>query len=97
MALTLPRRPPPLPPRIGLTRIGPVLKLYGVGRPAFVAGIKAGIFPPPCIPSRKPGSAALWDGAQVWAQVEGKNWREVNSAMAHNPSEGIETDSSEAV
>ena len=95
MISTSPCRPSPLPPRVGLTRIGPVLKLYGVGRPAFLAGIKAGIFPPPCIPSPKPGSPGLWDCAQIWAPFEGTDWREVNSAMVHDSGGGIETDASE--
>ena len=72
------RSPPPLPPRVGLTRLEPVLNLCGVRRPAFEAGIAAGTFPPPRIPSRKPGSPALWDCQQIWALVAGGDWREVN-------------------
>ena len=74
-----------LPPRIGLTKLGPALTLLGICRPAFMAGIKAGTFPPPRIPSRKPGSPALWDCQQIWAVVAaGKNWSMVNSASLHD-------------
>jgi hypothetical protein len=67
-------------PAKGLSKLGPVLKVCGVGRPAYKAGENAGTFPPPRIPSRKPGSPDLYDCAQVWAVVEGKDWRTVNSA-----------------
>ena len=67
-------------PSKGLSKLGPVLKLLGVCRPAFMAGIKAGTFPPARIPSRKPGSPALWDGKQIWAVVAGEGWRELNAA-----------------
>ena len=69
-----------LPPRIGLTKFGPVLTAFGVGPSAYWAGEKRGVFPPPRIPSGTPGSPGLWDCAQVWAVVEGKDWRQVNFA-----------------
>ena len=69
-----------LPPKIGLTKLPPILALLGVARPAFEAGIEAGIFPRPRVPSRKPGCSALWDSAQIWAVVGGLDWREANSA-----------------
>ena len=73
-----------LPPRIGLTKLPPILNLLGVARPAFEAGIKAGAFPPARIASRKPGSAALWDCQQIWAVVAGADWRTANAATLNN-------------
>ncbi len=73
-----------VPPRIGLTRLRPVLALLGVSRGAFEASVAAGTFPPPRVPARKPGASALWDSAQVWAVVAGKDWRTVNSADLHD-------------
>ena len=67
-------------PKVGLTKLQPVLKIYGVGRAGHKAGVNAGIFPPARVPSRKPGSPDFYDCAQVWAVVEGKDWRQVNFA-----------------
>ena len=78
MTSTSHRSPPPPPPRVGLTRLEPVLHLYGLRRPGFEAGVAAGTFPPPRIPSRKPGSPGLWDCRQIWAVVEGEDWRQVS-------------------
>ena len=67
-------------PKIGLTKLGPALDFLGVGRACYKAGVKAGTFPPPCVPSRTPGSPELLDCAKLWAVVLGKDWRQVNSA-----------------
>ena len=69
-----------LPPRIGLTRLRPVLNLLAVSRGTFEAGIRDGTFPPPRVPARKPGASGLWDAAQAWAVVAGEDWRQANSA-----------------
>ncbi len=69
-----------LPPRIGLTRLRPVLNLLDVSRGTFEVGVKEGTFPPPRVPARKPGASGLWDAAQAWAVVAGEDWREVSSA-----------------
>ena len=66
-------------PKVGLSKLTPLLKLLGVGRAAHKAGVKAGTFPPPRIRSRKPGSPDLFDCAENWAVVEGNDWREVRS------------------
>ena len=66
-------------PKVGLSKLTPLLKLLGVGRAAHKAGVKAGTFPPARVPSRKPGSPDLYDCAENWAIVEGKDWRKVHS------------------
>ena len=66
-------------PKVGLTKKRRLLKFFDLGPAAHKAGVKAGILPPPRIPSRKPGSADLFDCAENWAVVEGNDWREVRS------------------
>ena len=81
------RKPPPkitLPPKIGLTKLQPILRLVGISRTTFFNGVEAGVYPPPRVPARKPGASSLWDAAQVWAAVAGEDWREANSATLHD-------------
>ncbi len=83
------RKPPPkitLPPKIGLTKLRPILRLVGISRTTFFNGVEAGIYPTPRIPAAKPGASALWDSAQVWAVVDGRDWRNVTSATERDQS-----------
>ena len=66
-------------PKIGLSKLKPLLKFLGLGRAAHKTGVAAGTLPPARVPSRKPGSPALYSCAENWAVVDGKNWREVHS------------------
>ena len=67
-------------PKIGLTKLQPLLKFFGLGRAAHKTGVAAGTLPPARVPSRKPGSPDLFDCAQAWAVAEGRDWRQVNSS-----------------
>ena len=54
-------------PKVGLSKLTPLLEFLGVGRAAHKAGVKAGTFPPARVPSRKPGSPDLYDCAENWS------------------------------
>ena len=66
-------------PKVGLSKLTPLLKFLGVGRAAHKAGVSAGTFPPARVPSRKPGSPDLYDCAEIWAVYHGKDWRDVHA------------------
>lgn len=56
-----------LPPRIGLTKLTPILRLFNISRGTFKKGVVDGTYPPPRVPAGKPGASDLWDAAQIGA------------------------------
>ena len=86
------RKLPPkitLPPKIGLTKLRPILLLYNISRTTFFKGVDAGHYPPPRIRAAKPGASSLWDSAQIWAVVDDRDWRNVTSATERDQSASL--------